>query len=74
LSSSDGYLQNDALFTNFIVVNLWLYFTAYFTTDGEPSIFLLPVFFATQIIGGAKELVVLCDLMVTSNTNSELKE
>ncbi len=28
-------------------------------TNGEPSIFLLPIFFATQIIGGAKELVVL---------------
>jgi len=27
--------------------------------NGEPSIFLLPIFFATQIIGGAKELVVL---------------
>ncbi len=27
--------------------------------DGEPSIFLLPIFFATQIIGGAKEPVVL---------------
>jgi hypothetical protein len=29
------------------------------TLNGEPSIFLLPIFFATQIIGGAKELVVL---------------
>jgi len=27
--------------------------------NGEPSIFLLPKFFATQNIGGAKEVVVL---------------
>jgi len=27
--------------------------------NGEPSIFLLQIFFATQIIGGTKELVAL---------------
>jgi len=32
---------------------------AFTANNGEPSIFLLPIFFATQIIGGAKELVVL---------------
>jgi len=30
----------------------------------ESSIFLLPIFFATQIIGGAKELAVLLGLSV----------
>jgi hypothetical protein len=28
-------------------------------SNGEPYIFLMTIFFATQIIGGAKELVVL---------------
>jgi len=31
----------------------------YVESSGEPSVFLLPIFFATQIIGGAKELVAL---------------
>jgi len=31
-------------------------------------------FFATQIIGGAKELVVVCDYVATSKINNELKE
>jgi len=30
-----------------------------YALNGEPFIFLLPIFFAAQIIGGAKELAVL---------------
>jgi len=42
--------------------------------NGEPSIFLLAIFFATQI-GCAKEsLWSFCDLVATSNINNEPKE
>ncbi len=45
----------------------------------ETSIFLLPIFFATQNIGGAKELAVLLWLsgdkhITKNNINNELKE